>query len=59
MQFRFSRIDSDRILGGTTAYGGVLASIWTDAVRVKRAEISGVSLNAGTNTSADNYALAA
>jgi hypothetical protein len=48
-----------RILEETTAYGGVLASIWTDAVRVKRAEISGVSINAGTNTSADDYALAA
>ena len=50
----------DRILGRTTAYGGVLASIRTDSVWVKRAEIPDVSLNAGRITSAnDEYALAA
>ena len=40
--------------------GGVLASIRTDPVWVKRAEIPDVSLNAGTNTSAnEEYALPA
>jgi hypothetical protein len=50
-----------RILGRlTTAYGGVLASSRAVYAWEKRAEISGVSLNAGTNTSAnDEYALAA
>jgi hypothetical protein len=48
-----------RILAGTTAQGGVLASSWTFTERVKRAEIPDVSLNAGTHTSADDYALAA
>jgi hypothetical protein len=51
---------ADRILGGTTAYGGVLASNRAVNAWEKRAEISGVSLNAGTNTSAnEEYALAA
>jgi hypothetical protein len=51
---------ADRILGETTAYGGVLASTWTIFVWEKRAVIPDVTLNAGPNTSAeDNYALAA
>jgi hypothetical protein len=46
--------------GATTAYGGVLASSRTITAWEKRAEISGVSINAGTNTSAnEEYALAA
>jgi hypothetical protein len=49
-----------RYTEGTTPYGGVLASTWTVPVREKRAEISGVSINAGTDTSAnEEYALAA
>ena len=44
----------------TTAYGGVLASSRAVNAWEKRAEISGVSINAGTNTSAnEEYALAA
>ncbi len=46
--------------GNTTTYGGVLASSRAGIAWEKRAEISGVSKNAGTNTSAnDEYALAA
>jgi hypothetical protein len=49
-----------RILHETTAYGGVQASTWALHVWEKRAVIPDVTLNAGTNTSAeDNYALAA
>lgn len=49
-----------RILRMTTTYGGVLASSRAGIAWEKRAEISGVSKNAGTNTSAnDEYALAA
>ena len=51
---------SPRILVKTTPYGGVLASSRAVNAWEKRAEISGVSINAGTNTSAnEEYALAA
>jgi len=44
----------------TTAYGGVLASIWAFIAREKRAVIPDVTLNAGQHTSAnEEYALAA